>query len=127
MMGALHITTQVLDLIRGNTICNLVYYLVFYFAPTVFHLPFPLKHISFLQHYISRHQLNCACSFIIIALLSVHFTVGLVFGFSISLFEALLHLFHISRGMMVTCISTNHGEEKVYREARSPSKHEVVG
>ena len=93
----------------------------------VFHLPFPLKHISFLQHYVSQHQLNCASSFIIIVLLSVHFTVGLVLGFSISLFEVLLHLFHIGGDMMVTCISTNRGEEKVYREMGSPPKHEVVG
>ena len=109
------------------TICDLAYYLIFYFTPMVFHLSFPLKCISFLQDYVSRHQLNCACSFIIIAILSVLFTVGLVLGFSISLFEVLLHLFHISRDRMVTCISTNCGEEKVYREVRSPPKHEVVG
>ena len=84
-------------------------------------------HVSFLQHNVSQHQLNCACSFIIIALLLVCFAVGLVLGLSISLFEALLHLFHISGDMTVTCICTNHWEEKVYWEARSPPKHEVVG
>ena len=60
-------------------------------------------------------------------LLSVHFTVGLVLGLSIGLFEALLHLFHISEDMTANCIHTNHGEEKVYREARLPPKHEIVG
>ena len=83
-----------------------------YFAPMVFHLPFPLKHISLLQHYVSRYQLNCASSFIIVVLLSVHFTVGLVLGFSISFFEALSHLFHLGRDSTATCISTNCGEEK---------------
>ena len=107
-MGDLHITAWVLDLIWGHTICDLVYYLIFHFTPMVFHLPFPLKCVSFLQHYVSQHQLNCASSFIIIALLSVCFTVGLVLGFSISFFEALLHLFHIGGDSMVTCISTNH-------------------
>ena len=112
---------------EGHNICNLAYYLIFYFTPMVFHLPFPLKCISFLQHNVSQHQLNCACSFIVIALLSVCLAVGLVLGLSISLFEALLHLFPISRDMMVTCICTNHWEEKVYWEVRSPPKHEVVG
>ena len=79
------------------------------------------------QLHVSWHQLNCAHRFVIIALLSVCFTVGLVLGLSISLFEALLHLFHISRDMTVTCLCINCGEEKVYREAKSPPKHEVMG
>ena len=54
----------------------------------VFHFPFPLKHVYFLQHCVSWHQLNCARSSIIVALLSVHFTVGLVLCFSIGFFEA---------------------------------------
>ena len=37
---------------------------------------------------VSRHQLNCACSSIIVAFLSVRFTVRLVLGFSIGFFEA---------------------------------------
>ena len=44
-------------------ICDLAYYLIFHFTPLVFHLPFPSKRISFLQHCVSRHQLNCASSF----------------------------------------------------------------
>ena len=76
-------------LIRGHTNCDLAYYLVFHFAPPVFHFPFPLKHVSFLQHCVPRHQLKCASSSIIVALLSVCFAVGLVLGFSISFVEAL--------------------------------------
>ena len=106
---------RVFDLIQGHTICDLAYYLIFHFAPPVFHLPFPLKCISFLQHYVFQHQLNCASSFIIIALLSVHFAAGLVLGFGISFFEVLSHLFHIGGDSTVTCISTNCGEEKSMR------------
>ena len=84
---------------------------------------FSLKHISLFQNHVSQHQFNCAHRFIIFALLSVHFTVGLVLDLSISLFEVLLHLFHISRDTMATCICTNHGKEKVYREVRSPPEH----
>ena len=127
MVGDLHITARVLDLIRGHTICDLAYYLIFHFAPPVFHLPFPLKHISLLQHCVSWHQLNCASSFIIVALLSVNFAVGLVLGFGISFFEALSHLLHIGGDSTVTCISTNSREEKVYGEMGSSPKHEVVG
>ena len=127
MVGDLHITAQILDLIQGHTICDLAYYRIFYFAPMIFHHPFPLKCISLLQNHVSQHQLSCAHRFIIVVLLSVHFTLGLVLGLSISLFEVLLHLYHISGDMMATCICIIHGEEKVYREVRSPPKHEIVG
>ena len=86
--------------------------LILHFAPMIFHLPFSLKCISFLQYYVSWHQLNCACRFIIVPLLSVCFTVGLVLGLNISLFEVLLQLFHISGDTTVTCICTYCGEEK---------------
>ena len=85
---------HLLSHIQGHTIRDLAYYLIFYFAPLVFHFPFPLKHVSFLQHCISWHQLNCASSSIIVALLSVHFTVQLVLGFSIGFFEVLAPPLH---------------------------------
>ena len=75
MVGYLQITACIFYLVQGHTIHDLAYYLIFYFAPPVFHFPFPLKHVSFLQHCVSRHQLNCASSSIIVALLSVCFAV----------------------------------------------------
>ena len=88
MVSYLQITARVLYLVRGHAIRDLAYYLVFYFAPLIFHFPFPLERVSFLQHCVSRHQLNCACSSIIVAFLSVCFAVRLVLGFSIGFFEA---------------------------------------
>ena len=75
MVDYLQITACVFYLVLGHTICNLVYYLIFYLAPPIFHFPFPLKCISFLQHCVSQYQLNCACSSIIVVLLSVCFAV----------------------------------------------------
>ena len=71
-----------------------------------------LKCISFCQNHISWHQLDCACKFIIISLLSVCFIVGLVLGFSMCFLEACLHLFNIGRDLPAACIHTYCGEEK---------------
>ena len=87
MVGYLQITAWVLYLVQEHAICDLAYYLIFYFALPIFHFPFPLERISFLQHCVSRHKLNCACSSIIVAFLSVHFAVRLVLGFSIGFIE----------------------------------------
>ena len=43
MMGYLQVTACILSLVRGYTIHDLAYYLVFYFAPPVFLLSFSLE------------------------------------------------------------------------------------
>ena len=72
-------------------------------------------------------QLDCACKFIVISLLSVCFIVGLVLGFSMCFLEAFLHLLNIGRDSPVVRIRTYCGEEKINRESRSSPKHEVLG
>ena len=74
MVGYLQITAWVFYLLRGHAIRDLAYYLVFYFASPIFHFPFPCERVSFLQYCVSRHQLNHACSSIIVAFLLVRFT-----------------------------------------------------
>ena len=83
-----------------GTICDLACYFIFYFVPSIFHLPFSLKHISLCPNHISHHQLDCACKYNIISPLSVPFVVGLALGFSVSSLEAFLHLLNTGRACL---------------------------
>ena len=126
MVGCLHFTAQISHLIQGQTICDLARYFIFYSIPSIFHLPFSLKCISFCPNHISQHQLDCAYTFIIISPLSVPFVVGLVQCFNVSLLEAFLYLFNIGRDLPRACICT-YCREKVNRKSRSFPKHEIMG
>ena len=125
-MGCLHFTAQVFCLIRGRTICDLVHYFVFYFIPLTIYLPFSLKRVSLCSIHISRHQLDCACKYIIISSFSVPFIFGWALGFDVSSLEALLHLLNIGRDSPKVRIRTHH-REKVNQKVWSLPKQGVMG
>ena len=126
-VGHLYFTARIFRLIRGRTICNLARYFVFYFVPSIFHLPLSLKRISLCPHHVSRHQLDCACKYNIISPLSVPFIVGLALGFSVSSLEAFLHLLNTGRDSPKVRIRTYRRERKVNQKFRSVPKDEALG
>ena len=126
-LGGASSLARVFCLIRGQTICDLACYFIFYFIPLIFHLPFSLKRISLCTHHISWHQLDCVSKYNIISSLSVPFVVGLALGFGVSSLEAFLHLLHTGRDSPEAHIRTYCREKKVNQRFRSLPKHEVMG
>ena len=59
-VGRLHSTARMLSLIRGRAICDLAHYLIIFFAPSTFYLPFSSKRVNLRPTCISQYQLDCA-------------------------------------------------------------------
>ena len=65
-VGCLNSTARMLSLIRGRAICELAHYLVIFFVPSTFYLPFSSKWVNLHPTRVSRYQLDCAFRYVIV-------------------------------------------------------------
>ena len=110
-VGRLHSTARTLSLIRGRAICDLARYLVIFFVPSTFYLPFSSKRVNLHPTHVSRYQLDCACRYVIVTCGFVPSVVGRAVGLDASSVEASSHFHNIGKDSPKKRACTHHGEK----------------
>ena len=126
MVDDLNIPTVISYFICGHVVWDLTHYHILSLTPPIFHLSLALECIQLHKDYITQHELHSASHSVIIPFLPVHFTVGLLVCFSISLFEALSYFFNISQDMVRAHMSAPHWKIEINWEMLVPPKHQIM-
>ena len=110
-VGRLHSTTRMLSLIRRWAICDLARYLVIFFVPSTFYLPFSSKRVNLHPTRISRYQLDCAFRYVIVTCGFVPSVVGRAMGLDASSIEASSHFHNIGKDSPKKRACMHNGEK----------------
>ena len=110
-VGCLHSTARTLSLIRGRAICDLACYLIIFFVPSTFYLPFSSKQVNLRPTRVSQYQLDCAFRYIKVTCGFVPSVVGRAVGLDVSSIEASSHFHNIGKDLPKKHACTHHGEK----------------
>ena len=109
-VGHLNSTARMISLIRGRAICDLARYLVIFFIPSTFYLPFSSKRVNLHPTRVSQYQLDCAFRYVIVTWGFVPSVVGRVVGLDASSVEASSHFHNIGKDSPKKHACTHHGK-----------------